>query len=60
MLLFDTLLYFSTTPLTLVYLASHQEFHKFSELRVSQYFLRERGQIVVQNMRNSRISLTYI
>ena len=34
--LFDTLLYFSTTPLTLLYLVSRQEFRKFSELRVSQ------------------------
>ena len=31
-----TLLYFSATPLTLLYFASHQEFHEFPELRVSQ------------------------
>ena len=35
MFLFDTLFYFSTTPLTLLCLVSHQEFHKFFELRVS-------------------------
>ena len=36
MFLFDTLLCFSATPLTLVYLVSRQEFHEFPELRVSQ------------------------
>ena len=36
MFLFDTLLYFSTAPLTLLYLVGDQEFHEFPELRVSQ------------------------
>ena len=36
MFLFDTLLYFSATPLTILYLVSHQELHEFPELRVSQ------------------------
>ena len=36
MLLFETLLYFSTTPLTIFYLVSHEEFHELSELRVLQ------------------------
>ena len=35
MFLFYTLLYFSTPLLTLLYLVSHQEFHEFPELRVS-------------------------
>ena len=35
MFLFDKLLYFNTTPLTLLYLVSHQEFHKFPELSVT-------------------------
>ena len=34
--LFDTLLYFSNTPLTHLYLVSHQEFHRFPQLNVSQ------------------------
>ena len=32
MFLFDTLLYFPTTLLTLLYLVSHQEFREFPEL----------------------------
>ena len=36
MFLFDTLLFFSTAVLTLLYLVNHQEFHEFPELRVSQ------------------------
>ena len=36
MFLFDTLLYFSTTFLTLLYLVSYQEFHEFRELKASQ------------------------
>ena len=36
MFLFDTLICFSATPLTLLYLVSHQEFHEFPELSVSQ------------------------
>ena len=48
MFLFDTLLYFSATPLTILYLVSHQELHEFPELRVSQYFLRELGRRIVQ------------
>ena len=34
--LYDALLYFSITALTLLYLVSHQEFHEFPELRASQ------------------------
>ena len=52
MFLFDTLLCFSATPLTLVYLVSHQEFHEFPELRVSQSFLRELGRRIVQKHTN--------
>ena len=36
MFLFETLLYFSTTPLTVFYLVSHEEFHELPELRASQ------------------------
>ena len=36
MFFFDELLYFSTTPLTLLYLVRHEEFHEFPDLRVSQ------------------------
>ena len=36
MFLFDPLFYFSTTSVTLLYLASHKEFHEFLELKVSQ------------------------
>ena len=49
MLLFNTLLYFSTPLLTLLYLVSYQEFHKFLVLRVSQKFLRGLGRRTVQN-----------
>ena len=44
MLLFGTLLYFSTTPFTALYLVSHKEFHEFPEL----------GRRIVQNTRISR------
>ena len=54
MILFDTRLYFSTTPLTLLYFVSHQEFHEFPELRVSLSFLPELGPRIVQNTRISR------
>ena len=49
MLLFNALLYFSTPLLTLLYLVSYQEFHKFLVLRVSQKFLRGLGRRTVQN-----------
>ena len=48
MFLLDTLLYFSTTLLTLLCLVSHKEFHEFLELRVSQQFLRKLGRYIVQ------------
>ena len=54
MFLFDTLAYFCTTPFTFLYFMSHQEFHEFPELRVSQYFLRETRHRIVQNTRISR------
>ena len=54
MLLFNTLLYFSTPLLTLLYLVSYQEFHKFPVLRVSQKFLRGLGRRTVQNTRTSQ------
>ena len=54
MFLFDTLVYFCTTPFTLLYFVSHQEFHEFPELRVSQYFLQEPGHRIVQNTSISR------
>ena len=54
MLLFDTLLYFSTRLLKFVYLVSYQEFDKFPVLRVSQKFLRGLGRRTVQNTRTSQ------
>ena len=45
--LFGTLLYVSPTPLTLLYLVSHQKFHEFPELQ-------ELGRRIVQNMQISR------
>ena len=52
MFLFDTLLYFSATLPTLLYLVSHQEFHIFPELKVSQQILRELGRRIVQKHAN--------
>ena len=38
MFLFDPLFYFPTTSVTLLYLASHKEFHEFLELKFHNNF----------------------